>query len=235
MDVLRPAATIGARARARQRTQAPEAELARLREQVAWLKAERAALWWAVGHDDLTGLANRRLFAELAPGLLRQGRPAAVIILDLNGFKPINDAYGHDAGDLVLQIVAQRLAFGAGDGLVARLGGDEFTAVLTSPHRESPDQWWRPVVTALSAAIAEPMPVEGHTLDVTASIGVAPAGDGVPVVELLRRADRAMYHAKVNRSAYAAWAEPAEATRPDVAAPRDRWSAYLGTYRVASA
>ena len=97
MDVLRSAATIGARAR--QRAQAPEAELARLREQVAWLKAERAALWWAVGHDDLTGLANRRLFAELAPGLLRQGRPAAVIILDLNGFKPINDTYGHDAGD----------------------------------------------------------------------------------------------------------------------------------------
>src|SRR3954453_22992843 len=134
MDVLRPAVRIGAAPR--QRGQSPEAELARLREQVAWLKAERLALWWAVGHDELTGLANRRLFSTLAPLLVGEGDAAAVIILDLNGFKPINDAFGHEAGDVVLQTVGERLARCAGDGLVARLGGDEFTAVLTSSHRE---------------------------------------------------------------------------------------------------
>jgi diguanylate cyclase (GGDEF)-like protein len=210
MDVLRPAVTIDAGPR--QRTESTDAELARLREQVAWLKAERAALWWAVGHDDLTGLANRRLFSELAPALVRDGRPAVLIILDLNGFKPINDAFGHEAGDLVLQIVAERLASRAGDGLVARLGGDEFSAVLSGPRRESTAHWWYPMVTTLSAAIAEPMRVSGQTLNVTASIGVAPAHDGVTVGELLRRADRAMYHAKVNRRSYTAWADPAEAS-----------------------
>jgi diguanylate cyclase (GGDEF)-like protein len=203
MDVLRSAARI--RPGPRQRAQPPEAELARLREQVAWLRAERAALWWAVGHDELTGLANRRLFSTLAPSLLGDGRPAVVIVVDLNGFKPINDTFGHEAGDLVLRIVAQRLAFCVGDDLVARLGGDEFTAVLTSAHRESPAQWWRPVVTTLSAAIAEPMPVAGQLLGVTASIGVATAHDEVRVDELLRRADRAMYHAKASGGSYAAW------------------------------
>src|SRR2546430_790074 len=75
-----------------------EAELARLRAQVTWLQAERAALWWAVGHDELTGLANRRLFQTLAPPLLREcGRRAAVLVIDLNGFKPINDRFGHGA------------------------------------------------------------------------------------------------------------------------------------------
>src|SRR5437588_11812744 len=73
-----------------------DAELNRLRAQVTWLQAERAALWWAVGHDELTGLANRRLFHTLAPPVLRErGRRAAVIVLDLNGFKPINDRFGH--------------------------------------------------------------------------------------------------------------------------------------------
>src|SRR5256714_6803781 len=101
-----------------------ETELARLRAQVTWLQAERAALWWAVGHDELTGLANRRLFQTLAPPLLREwGRRAAVVVLDLNGFQPINDRFGHDAGDDVLRTVAQRIAVWGGDDLAARLRG----------------------------------------------------------------------------------------------------------------
>ncbi|OLB79087.1 MAG: hypothetical protein AUI14_11485 [Actinobacteria bacterium 13_2_20CM_2_71_6] len=182
-----------------------EAELSRLRAQVAWLQAERAALLWAVGHDELTGLANRRLFCTLAPALLDAGRPAVVIVLDLNGFKPINDTLGHEVGDWVLQIVAQRMASCAGYDLVARLGGDEFTGVLTSRHLEPAEHWWRPAVTALVAAIAEPMPVAGQILHVTASVGVAHAPDEVPVGELLRRADLAMYRAKVGGGGYAAW------------------------------
>jgi Diguanylate cyclase, GGDEF domain len=125
-----------------------EAELARLRTQVAWLQAERAALWWAVGHDELTGLANRRLFQTLAPSLLGDHPgEAVVVVLDLNGFKPVNDRLGHDAGDLVLRLVAERLAR-CGDDLVARFGGDEFAAVLTGPP--DCDRWWEPAVKALS-------------------------------------------------------------------------------------
>jgi diguanylate cyclase (GGDEF)-like protein len=175
-----------------------EAELARLRAQVTWLQAERAALWWAVGHDELTGLANRRLFQTLAPPLLREwGRRAAVIVIDLNGFKPINDRFGHDAGDDVLRIVAQRIAACVGDDLAARLGGDEFAAVVTNPHPDGHDGWWQRYVGRLAAAIGEPMPVAGHTLTVTASIGIAPARGEELIGELLRQADQAMYRAKI--------------------------------------
>jgi diguanylate cyclase (GGDEF)-like protein len=179
-----------------------ETELARLRAQVACLQAERAALWWAVLHDELTGLANRRGFPSFAAPLLRErGRPAAVIALDLNRFKPVNDRFGHAVGDRVLCVVAQRLVRCVGS-LAARLGGDEFAAVLTSPHPGVSGHWWKPAVAALSAAVAEPVPVLGETVAVTASIGVAPARADTPIAELLRNADHAMYRAKASGSAY---------------------------------
>jgi diguanylate cyclase (GGDEF)-like protein len=205
-----------------------ETELTRLQEQVSRLRAERAALWWAVGHDDLTGLANRRLFSTLAPALLRGGRPTAMIVADLNGFKPINDTLGHDAGDRVLRIVAERLARCTGDALVARFGGDEFAAVLVSPHLDALDGWWQPTVAALSASIAESMVVAGHTITVTASIGVAAVQPCVPVDEMLRRADQAMYRAKAGGGGYAAWEPDAHQAswRPD--AGRAGWTPDAG-------
>ncbi len=205
MDLLSPAVRTGVLPI--RRTVSAEPELARLQAQVARLQAERAALWWDVGHDELTGLANRRRFCTLAPPLLRTGRPAVVVLLDLNGFKPINDTLGHDAGDRVLCVVAERLAACAGYDLVARLGGDEFAGVLTSGRSEAAGPWWRPAVTALAAAIAEPIPVAGQILTVTASIGVAPAYDDVVIGELLRRADLAMYHAKAKAGGHATWDE----------------------------
>lgn len=204
MEILSPAVVVNAEPQ--RATARAEAELAQLRTQVAWLQAERAALWWAVGHDDLTGLPNRRLFYTLAPPLLRAGRPAVVMVLDLNGFKPINDRFGHDTGDSVLRLVAQRIASCSGDNLVARLGGDEFAAVLTSPHPQTREDWWRPAVARLSAAIAEPMPVAGRTLTVTASIGIAPAHGDVLIDDLMRFADLAMYQAKVTGRSHLAWA-----------------------------
>ncbi len=202
-----------------------EAELARLRTQVAWLQAERAALWWAIGHDELTGLANRRLFQTMAPALLGDhSGEAAVVVLDLNGFKPVNDRLGHDAGDLVLRLVAERLTR-CGDDLVARFGGDEFAAVLTGPP--AGERWWEPSVRALSEAVAAPMRVAGQALSVTASIGVAPA-DGAPTNELLRRADLAMYRAKRAGLRYAAWC-PEELEPPAPAYRRgDRVWVYRG-------
>ncbi len=190
------------------------AELAELREEVARLQAERAALAWAVGHDELTGLVNRRLFDALGPMLLEQDRPAAVVVLDLNDFKPINDAYGHDVGDEVLRTVARRLTACAGDDLVARRGGDEFAGVLTGPQPSAPTYWWRPAVARLWSAVAEPIRVSGRTLRVCASIGVAAAQDGAPFTELLRRADLAMYRAKADDGGYAAW-EPQPEPDPD--------------------
>jgi diguanylate cyclase len=185
----------------------PGAELARLQAQVARLEAERAALQWAVGHDELTGLANRGLFCSLAPPLLGTGQPAAVIVLDLNGFKPINDRWGHDAGDCVLRTVARRLAGCTACDLVARLSGDEFTGVTICRAADPAGNWWCPAVTALVAAIAEPMPVAGELVRVTGSVGVAPAQDGLEIGELLRRADLAMYRAKASGGGYATWSE----------------------------
>ena len=187
----------------------PPTETARLRAridqlaaQVQQLEQEKASLRWMAGHDELTGLANRRLFHALAPDLLRgDDGSSAVLILDLNGFKPINDTYGHDAGDEVLRVVAQRMTDCLDDHLVARFGGDEFAALPRAPYADVPQTWWHDLAGSLSAAIAPPMDVRGHTLSVTASIGVAPAGRSTDLPDLLRRADQAMFSAKRHASA----------------------------------
>ncbi|GAA3294893.1 MULTISPECIES: GGDEF domain-containing protein [Dactylosporangium] len=177
-----------------------QSELAALRAQVASLQSERAALWWDINHDDLTGLANRRLLVNVGPTLLNSARRCAVAVLDLNGFKPINDQYGHAVGDEVLRTVAGRLSRSVGDDLAVRLSGDEFAAILTETSRPGHGGDWSSRVAAIATAIAEPMLVDGHELRVTASIGVATTNDGpAPIAELLRRADLAMYRAKADR------------------------------------
>ncbi|BCB87965.1 hypothetical protein Psuf_052780 [Phytohabitans suffuscus] len=123
-----------------------EADAARLQARIDQLEAhvqrlehERKTLRWMAGHDALTGLANRRLFHAVAPALLRaDDRSAAILILDLNGFKPINDTYGHDVGDEVLCVIARRMAACLGDHLVARFGGDEFAALPSAPRVHAP-------------------------------------------------------------------------------------------------
>lgn len=184
-----------------QRTEADAARLQaridQLETHVQRLEQERVTLRWMAGHDALTGLANRRLFHALAPTLLRaDGRSSAVLILDLNGFKPINDTHGHDAGDEVLCVIARRMGACLGDHLVARFGGDEFAALPSAPRPDAPEAWWHEVAASLSAAIAPPMDIAGRTLTVTASIGVVPAGRRADLPDLLRRADQAMFRAK---------------------------------------
>jgi diguanylate cyclase (GGDEF)-like protein len=203
MRILDPAAadTGGAPPAGGMRTEADTARLQaridQLEAHVQRLEQERSTLRWMAGHDALTGLANRRLFHALAPTLLRaEERSSAVLILDLNGFKPINDTFGHDAGDEVLCVIARRMGACLGDHLVARFGGDEFAALPSAPRPDAPEAWWHEVAASLSAAIAPPMNVAGRKLAVTASIGVVPASHPADLADLLRRADQAMFRAK---------------------------------------
>jgi len=136
--------------------------------------------------DELTGLANRRAFLErIAEVEVGQ----TLLLLDLNGFKPVNDRYGHATGDQLLQQVAHRLGrLIESDWTLARLGGDEF-ALLTSSSAQASES-----AAAVSAAFTYPFHLEGiGDVQVGASIGAVIAdGDG----DLLRRADMAMYQAK---------------------------------------
>ncbi|MBX7269717.1 bifunctional diguanylate cyclase/phosphodiesterase [Micromonospora sp. Llam7] len=148
-------------------------------------------------HDALTGLANRRHLLDAGNEQLHQRHAdgvSALVLIDLNHFKEVNDTLGHAAGDQVLAAVAERLRAAArADDLVARLGGDEFAVLLRAlpapamaAHRAE----------TLLAALHEPFDIEGMRISVEASggIAVAPATGGM--VELLRRADVAMYQAK---------------------------------------
>jgi len=149
--------------------------------------------------DPLTGLANYTRFNKrLAGAMLRRERdrvPMAVIVLDLNDFKLVNDSYGHPAGDRLLMLVGYRIgqAVRAGD-TVARLGGDEFGIVLTGSIEEC-DRVGHRIVGAFDA----PFPVDGHMLSIRPSVGMAFAdadGSAITAETLLKQADTAMYSAK---------------------------------------
>jgi diguanylate cyclase (GGDEF)-like protein/PAS domain S-box-containing protein len=141
-------------------------------------------------HDALTGLANRVLFGRRLAAEVTGG--VALLHIDLDGFKPINDTYGHHAGDGVLVRVAERLAAALPAGAVAaRLGGDEFAALLPGAGQAAADL----VADRFRAALGEPIEVDGQPLTIGASIGVV-AGAGVDPEALLREADEAMYRIK---------------------------------------
>lgn len=151
-------------------------------------------------YDPLTGLPNRVLFADRMQRALlaaqRKSGMVAVCCLDLNEFKPINDRYGHMAGDEVLVAVALRLqAAMRAEDTVARVGGDEFALLLSGVHSASEAD---ALVTRVLQAIAQPCKLKsGDAVSVTASLGVALYPDaGLDVDTLLRRADEAMYVAK---------------------------------------
>jgi diguanylate cyclase (GGDEF)-like protein/PAS domain S-box-containing protein len=147
--------------------------------------------------DPLTGLANRAFFHEQlehAVSIRAEHEPGtAVVFIDLDQFKQINDAYGHSVGDEVLAILGARLktVIRAGDS-VARLGGDEFAVLLTSVREPA-----EPAIVAerLLEEITLPIEVAGRHLSITASIGIALGSSGT---ELLKQADAAMYRAKSN-------------------------------------
>ena len=151
--------------------------------------------------DDLTGLRNRRSFeAALEDQVARCARydeEAAILLLDLDGFKAVNDTHGHLAGDALLQHVARvlRARLRAGD-VVARLGGDEFAALL--PH-VGPDEAARVAATLEAALAARPVRFEGTPVTARASIGVGMIDPAAGAERSLREADRAMYEIKGSR------------------------------------
>lgn len=153
-------------------------------------------------HDPLTGLANRRLFREHAEHVLslakRNFQNVAVVALDLNGFKEINDTYGHELGDELLIAVSKRLeeVFRATD-VVARLGGDEFVVLLSNIKVDEVME----VLKRSQKVLQEPYRVHNQTVYVGASIGTAFFPQhATSVKRLMRCADTAMYHAKEQRS-----------------------------------
>ena len=152
-------------------------------------------------HDPMTGLANRARFtAQLQKAIGTQNEPnrAAVLFLDLDRFKEINDTMGHFAGDEVLRTVARRLFKTVGEkGLCARLGGDEF-AVVQWQIDDASDA--AELARAIIRALSQPMEIEGKTASVGVSVGIALTPDhGRAINDLQRRADMALYRAKQNR------------------------------------
>ena len=149
-------------------------------------------------NDSLTGLPNRAFFLQHLELELKQvGRrdgSLALLCVDLDNFKSVNDSLGHPVGDALLRAVALRLGANAREALVARLGGDEFTVILTQPKGQETAE---AVAVRLIAALADPFEVAGHDLSVGASVGIAFApGDAADADNLLKHADLALYQAK---------------------------------------
>lgn len=172
-----------------------------IRAQMSTLHARQLELSHLAGHDALTGLPNRMRFMERLEAAighaLPNGEQLAIMFVDLDGFKQINDRFGHFAGDETLAIVAQRLreAVAATD-LVARLGGDEFV-ILFSDERsiDAIDATVQRIQSALDEAVA----IGPHRMTVGASMGISEfPGDAKNAEELLAKADAAMYVAKTS-------------------------------------
>ncbi|BCJ42159.1 hypothetical protein Aiant_28160 [Actinoplanes ianthinogenes] len=154
----------------------------------------RVELDYRAHHDHLTGLPTRAKFLRAAGAAVAGGGPVALLNIDLDGFKRVNDEHGHAAGDELLVAIAGRIAAAAGrQGVAARFGGDEFALLLTG--FDDVDAVLRQA-RELCADLGVPVGLAAGTVRVGASVGVALAEPGVSVTDLLRHADLAMYAAK---------------------------------------
>ncbi len=161
-------------------------------------------------HDSLTGLFNRAVFRDRVDHALERAKRSAlniaVLLLDLDGFKTVNDSLGHDAGDELLVAVGQRLEeAGRASDTVARIGGDEFAILLEDQADELSA---RSMADRLLHELTTPFEVRGREVFVRASIGIALAASGARTDELIRNADTAMYAAKRAGKARAELFEP---------------------------
>lgn len=152
--------------------------------------------------DPLTGLGNRRdLLEEFEARTDHPEAKFALLLVDLDRFKPINDTFGHAVGDAVLRVVSDRLqATVRGDYTVSRMGGDEF-AILTEAHASVDEEGALDLAHRIIEELSQPIKCDGHLLSVGASIGISLyPRDGSSFQEVLHCADAAMYRAKANRS-----------------------------------
>ena len=195
--------------------EAAQAALARKHSELTGTQAQERRSRHLGHHDSLTALPNRRYFCQrLDQALAQQLESAerqmlAVLFLELEHFKQINDTHGHAAGDEVLKTVATRLAqHSRSEDSVSRLVGDEFACLLGGfPDRQRLGLY----ATEVLAAVAAPIWVGGLSLTVYPSIGIAMfPGDGLTSLALLQHADAAMHVAKKNRSGYAFYDELAQ-------------------------
>jgi diguanylate cyclase (GGDEF)-like protein len=181
---------------------------ARLLREIDVLREREAHALRLADRDGLTGLYNRRRMSELVAAAVadaeRGGHQLGILFVDLDGFKRINDHYGHAAGDELLTTVAGRISTRArtGGDVVCRYGGDEFLVLLPRiPNREAALE----VAATLAARVALPCPVAGDELRVTAAIGVSVfPQDGRTAAQLLVRADAEMYRVKGSKPNHAA-------------------------------
>ena len=166
------------------------------------LRVQQQALEAQVNHDILTGLANRKLLQDrfqcAVQRARRSGENFALLMIDLNGFKAINDTQGHAAGDAVLVAIAKRLTAATRDcDTVARIGGDEFVIIVESVGQP---QDIGPICRKLVSRLSREVPLEsGASVSVGASVGVAIyPDDGTELTSMLGVADRAMYECKTS-------------------------------------
>jgi diguanylate cyclase (GGDEF)-like protein len=174
---------------------------ARLVREIAELKQREAQALQLADRDGLTGLYNRRRLSERLTESIenaaRQGHRLGILFIDLDGFKRINDEFGHAMGDELLKTVAGRIASRARtDDVVCRYGGDEFVVLLPRvPDRAAALE----VADTIAERVALPCKLGGEELRVTAAIGVSLfPDDGYSAVELLERADQQMYRVKAS-------------------------------------
>ncbi len=165
------------------------------------LKEHEQELDHIAHHDVLTGMPNRSLLWDrLRQGMnqaQRRGQQLAVVFIDLDGFKVVNDTHGHEAGDQLLRTLASRMKQNLRDGdTLARFGGDEFVVVMVDLNDHAAST---PLLQRLLEAAAQPVQVGDITLQVSASLGVTfyPQSNDMDAEDLLRQADQAMYQAKL--------------------------------------
>lgn len=165
------------------------------------IKEHEQELYHIAHYDILTGLPNRVLLADrLRQGMIqatRRSQQLAVVFLDLDGFKVINDNHGHEVGDQLLMTIAKRMKQTLRDGdTLARLGGDEFVAVLVDIEETGTSE---PMLQRLLEAAAQPLVRGGVSLQVSASVGVTfyPQSQDIDAEQLMRQADQSMYQSKL--------------------------------------
>lgn len=162
---------------------------------------------YASRHDRLTGIANRVSLHERLEQALggSAARDLVLIYVDLDGFKNVNDAYGHEAGDQLLRLISSGLSTIVAPHLAVRLGGDEFAVLVTGHDCEVIAET---LARSITSFVREPFDLAGRSALVGASLGLARGEQGMTPVELMRRADIAMYDAKDNGRGLWTWFDP---------------------------